>query len=285
MSEDKLQMQRFELKYRVSQTVALEIRNFLGSYLTLDEYSVGMPNNSYANHSIYLDSDEFNLYWDVLNSNKNRYKLRVRFYDDNPDAPVFFEIKRRVNDAILKQRCPVRREAVPLLLSGQLPQIEHLLSANPKHLAAAQQFLRLMMDLRAAPKVHVCYLREAWVKAENNSVRVTLDREVCCAPHFTPEITTRIENHIMPFEPEIILELKFTGKFPLWFRELVEIFEVMQCGAAKYADGVALMGEDRLNPVCFPQESSDLVEKYLSRRQLRACHRQQTGFGRNPQLP
>jgi hypothetical protein len=38
-----------------------------------------------------------------------------------------------------------------------------------------------------------------------------------------------------------VVELKFTNRFPQWFGELVRIFGLRQCGAAKYADGVALM--------------------------------------------
>jgi hypothetical protein len=205
-----------------------------------------------------------------VNSNKNRYKLRLRYYDDQPESPVFFEVKRRMNDAILKQRGPVRQEAVPLLLAGQLPEPEHLLSAKPQHLVAVQQFCRLMHDIRAVPKVRVSYLREAWVSRTDNSVRVTLDREVTGRPHFTPTLETRTGNGldecVTPFEPLVILELKFTGRFPDWFRSLVEIFQVTQRGSAKYADSVFLLGEERLNPQQFPAERPDSVEKFLNRR-------------------
>ena len=35
------------------------------------------------------------------------------------------------------------------------------------------------------------------------------------------------------FGDQVILELKFTDRFPNWFRELVESYHLMQCGAAK----------------------------------------------------
>jgi hypothetical protein len=41
-----------------------------------------------------------------------------------------------------------------------------------------------------------------------------------------------------------VLELKFTNRFPDWFKELVRVFGLMQCGAAKYVDGVTLVGEN-----------------------------------------
>ena len=266
MSEDKLQPQRFELKYRVSEPIAMGIRDFVSSYLVLDEYSVGKPNFSYANHSLYLDSPDLRLAWDTINGNMNRYKLRLRFYDDDPSTPVFFEIKRRSNDAIIKSRGPVRREAVPLLLAGYLPAPDYLFSYKLQYLAALQEFCRLMADLQASPKTHVAYLREAWVSEHDNSVRVTMDREVSSAPHSTPDISTRMENLVMPFEPDVILEIKFTTRYPDWLRQLVEGFGVMQCGAAKYVEGVTTLGEHKLNPDHSPYESPDLIERFLERR-------------------
>src|SRR5256885_30472 len=115
MSQDhRLQSQRFELKYLIDEAIAPGIRDFLTSYLELDEYGVGKPNLSYPVHSVYLDSDDLKTYQASVNGSKNRFKLRLRYYDAGVESPVFFEIKARVDDCILKQRCGVRREAVPL---------------------------------------------------------------------------------------------------------------------------------------------------------------------------
>src|SRR5436190_22945545 len=118
MARDRMQKQRFELKYLVTEETALLVREFVKSYLDFDEYGVGKPNYSYPVHSLYLDSDDLKLYWATINGNKNRFKLRIRFYNNNPETPVFFEIKRRMNNCILKKRGSVRREAVPLLVNG-----------------------------------------------------------------------------------------------------------------------------------------------------------------------
>jgi hypothetical protein len=249
MQPDRLQLQRFELKYLVTEHVALAVRDFVGSYLELDSNCHNKPDNSYLNHSYYLDSGDLHCFWSVINGNLNRFKMRLRFYDENPKGPVFFEIKRRVNAAILKQRGPVHRWAVPLLLAGHPPEPQHLMSDHPKHLAAVQSFSNLILAHRAGLKTHVSYLREAWVSRSNNSVRVTMDREVCVCPRFTPELTTRQENPVMPWGPQVILELKFTGRFPDWFGELVRIFGIRQCGVAKYAEGVDELGEERLAPM------------------------------------
>src|SRR3990170_1091319 len=122
MGQDRLQLQRFELKFIIKEEVALAVRSFVSSYLEIDEFGATRPNLSYPVHSLYLDSDDLRLYWETINGNKNRYKLRLRFYENRPNAPVYFEIKRRMNNAILKQRAGVRREAVDWILAGHLPE-------------------------------------------------------------------------------------------------------------------------------------------------------------------
>lgn len=274
---DKVQPQRFELKYLVTEEVARAMRDFVRSYLVPDEFASLSPTLSYPNHSLYLDSDDLRLYWDVINGNKNRHKLRLRYYDDNLEAPVFFEIKRRSDNAILKERGAVRRAAVTMLLAGQLPESRHLISNSPKQLSALQHFCRLMHENAATLKTHVYYQREAWMSLADNSVRVTFDRDVRINPHFEPVITTKMENPIMPWGEQVILELKFTTRFPNWFFEMVRLFNVMQCGVAKYAEGVAGLGDERLNPMFHQPERADRVEKFIRE------HRHPRRSGKSPQ--
>ena len=244
MTQDKLQAQRFELKYVISEELALSVRDFVASYLEIDEFGATLPNLSYPVHSLYLDSPDMKLYKATINGDKNRFKLRLRFYENRPDAPVFFEIKRRMNNTIAKQRGGVRRDAVDGLLTGQLPAPEHLISKEPKQSVALQNFCRLMSNLEAGPKAHIAYLREAWISRYDNSVRVTMDREVRCDPEPTARLSTDLIRPITVFGNKVILELKFTNRFPDWFKDLVRVFGLMQCGAAKYVDGVTLLGED-----------------------------------------
>jgi hypothetical protein len=43
----------------------------------------------------------------------------------------------------------------------------------------------------------------------------------------------------------VILELKFTERFPNWYRDLVRAFNCFQTGAAKYVEGATLyLGRD-----------------------------------------
>jgi SPX domain protein involved in polyphosphate accumulation len=247
MAKDKMQASRFEQKYIITEEQALLIRDFVRSYLELDENGVGKPNYSYPVHSLYLDSDDLKLYWSTINGDKNRFKLRLRFYNNNPDTPVFFEIKRRMNNCIMKQRGGVRRDSVDWLLAGQIPEQAHMVSKDPKHLLSLQNFCQKMQQIQAKPKAHIAYYREAYVPHDDNSARLTMDREVRAEPELTARLSTQMEHPILIWGRDVVLELKFTNRFPDWFRQLVRTFNLRQCGAAKYVDGVATLGEYKLD--------------------------------------
>lgn len=243
MADDKMQLQRWELKYIVPEETALAVREFVRPYLILDEYGVGQPNLSYPIHNLYLDSDDLAIYWGTINGDKNRYKLRIRFYEDNAKAPIFFEIKRRMNDAIMKQRGGVKRPAVEAVLAGQLPAADELVSGDARQLVAIQRFVQLMIRDRAAPTAHVFYEREAWISPTDNSVRITMDRNVQIAPEFSMRFSAQMDAPIYVFNPAVVLELKFTGRYPAWFNTLVKAFNLRLGSASKYADGIAKRGE------------------------------------------
>jgi hypothetical protein len=230
-----IQAERYELKFIVPESLVPSIREFLRSYLEPDAF--GGDDYSYPIQSIYLDSRGLHTFRASMNGDRNRYKLRVRYYDENPASPVFIEIKRKVNDVVQKQRCALSRDVLHDALAGDSSQVA------PKYLADYASISRLIHQTNATPKAHVAYRREAWVSRENNSVRVTMDRDVRVEPKFNLILTTAMKQPVTVFKGEVVLELKFVSRYPQWFREMVQTFHIMQTGAAKYMGGVQLYGE------------------------------------------
>jgi hypothetical protein len=248
MAQDHtLMASRYELKYIIPNSVALKIREFIRQHLELDEFGVGQADSAYPVHSLYLDSDNWKIYWRTVNGDKNRFKLRVRYYNESPRTPVFFEIKRRMKDVILKERCGIRRAAAPAVLAGQLPKPSEMIAPDdPAENKAIEAFLRLQFSLSAGPKMHVAYSREAYVNDYNNEFRVTLDRSVRVEPCQAMDLKTSQHKPFVCTGPGsapddvVILELKFTNRFPNWYRDLVEAFNLPQMGAAKYVEGTMM---------------------------------------------
>jgi hypothetical protein len=141
----------------------------------------------------------------------------------------------------------VKQKYIGFLLAGQLPEEEYMVSKNPNHFIALQNFCRLAARLQAKPKVHIAYEREAYV-SEDDRVRLTLDREVRAEPNLEMSISTHMEVPLQSFSPDVILELKFTDRFPTYFGHLVRAFRdnLMQCGAAKYVESIGRIGGHKL---------------------------------------
>ena len=61
----------------------------------IDEHMAGDGPDGYRVCSLYLDTPQLALYRQSKDGIKNRYKLRIRFYDEDADGPAFLEIKQR----------------------------------------------------------------------------------------------------------------------------------------------------------------------------------------------
>ena len=243
---DRAQRQRREIKYLIRESTALAVRSFVSCYLDPDEFAVGKPGNAYSVHSLYIDSNRLYTYWATTSGDRNRFKLRIRYYDDHPDSPVFCEIKRRINEGIVKQRARVRRDAIGPLLVGESPRREHLHSWKPQYWADLLDFWELVERLQAAPRLHNAYQREAYVSPGKASVRLTMDRAVRVEPEFGAELLAGMEKPVQIFNEFVILELKFTERMPAWMIEMVRGFDLKSTGAAKYVTGVEVLGHNKV---------------------------------------
>ncbi len=239
-----LQASRFELKYIIDEQCATGIREFIGSHLDPDEHAKPEQGNAYSLSSLYLDSPSLKLFNQTRQGMKNRFKLRIRFYDDRPDSPAFLEIKRRVTDVISKERATVTRDAVGRLLRGEGPSRSWLLGGNgdPKSDSALVNFWNLCNEINAAGRVYVSYTREAYVSPQSNSVRVTFDRGLYGTPHAQVDGISLPSGGVWPNIGGVILELKFTDRFPEWMREMVQAFNLQRTSVPKYNHCVQAMG-------------------------------------------
>jgi len=243
---DRLQNQRFEIKYRLSEYKAIEIRHFVKRHLAIDPFGATQPDLSYPVHSLYVDSTSMKTFQDTINGTRNRYKLRIRYYENGKNKPVFFEIKRRFDKVITKKRAKVHRKNITNLLNGQMPNMDHLVNRTAKELDALEHFCFLVNQIHARPKIHVSYKREAYELKESNAVRVTFDRSVQTQRETGFTLKTQLDRPIDVFDKQVILEIKFTNRYPMWLQELAERFHLRQDSAAKYVDGILKIGPRRL---------------------------------------
>ena len=232
--EHRLQNSRFELKYVIDERLVRPVRDFARSYLQPDEHADVNNGCQYVVHSLYLDSPSYALCRSTMQGLKNRFKLRIRYYDDSPDSPAFFEIKRRIDDVILKQRAIAHRGAVGRILRGQWPEWSDLVHQRSADYGAMQRFCSLRDTIQADGRVFVSYMREAYVTPDNDTVRMTFDRQIACTPYAHGCSLARTQETLDPGVEGVVLELKFTERFPKWMGRMVRTFDLERTSMAKY---------------------------------------------------
>lgn len=247
-SSDRTLRCRHEIKYHITESKAEAISQFIRPYIEMDRYSKLHRNGDYPIVSLYLDSKELQLCKESLGGHKNRFKLRIRSYTDEPDYPRFLEIKRRMNTIIIKSRARVMEKDVPALLAG-LPLPPQNYTADTDTI---NQFQLYMDSIRAKPAVLVRYMRRAYEGSSHNRVRVTFDRELAyCITNSTQVRLGGGGWHRNPYTiGGVILEIKFTDCYPSWLTQMVKYFNLRQRSVSKYASSIR---DSCLLRFCAPQ--------------------------------
>ena len=225
---------RFEMKYHISESKAVAVEKYIQPYLNADRYCKLQPTGSYPIVSLYLDSPDLKLCRESVTGKKNRFKLRIRGYTDDHAYPKFFEIKRRLNTVIVKDRHRVAPRDVERLLSGgALPEQYYSTEQGP-----LKQFLFYMRCINAHPIVQVRYNRRAYEDNSETRARVTFDRELCYRTCDKPIVTLGGTGWQRVPMRGVIVEIKFTSRYPAWLTRMVECLEIQSQSFSKYVNCV-----------------------------------------------
>ncbi len=233
---------RYELKYRISESKAQAIRDYVQHYLSVDKYALMYPDRQYPISSLYLDSPDLCLCRETLTGKSNRFKLRIRTYSDLPKSPLFLEVKRRVNKVIVKSRARIERSELQAALEGTL----ELHGRSEKDRQALKQFLFYKQALGAQPVVLVRYMREPFEGEGQNRVRVTFDRQLEFRKPFGMEVTLNGQGWQAIPLPYVVLEIKFTDHYPAWLEEMIRLFNLNLSSMSKYVSSVSCFSQGLL---------------------------------------
>jgi hypothetical protein len=109
-----------------------------------------------------------------------------------------------------------------------------------------------MNNIRAKPAVLIRYTRQAYEGGAENKVRVTFDRELYYNVTSLPEVRLGGSGwQRNPFTTSgVILEIKFTDRYPVWLSQMVKCFNLRQRSISKYASSIK---DSCLLKFCAPQ--------------------------------
>ncbi len=234
-SKDKMLKRRYELKYRIPEAKARAIAKYVEDYIPVDKFSKDKEDYEYPISSLYLDSHTLDLYNETIDKKVNRFKLRVRCYDDNSESPCFFEIKRRFNSVIVKDRARAeKKDLADILLNGCFVPCQ--LDKDCEETLKQFQFYARMINSR--PIVLVRYIRQAFEGSSSSRVRITFDRKLSYKMVNSPELVVGGGGWQMVPMDFVVLEIKFSDNYPSWLSDMVKIFDLKQTSMSKYCSTV-----------------------------------------------
>jgi len=101
-----------------------------------------------------------------------------------------------------------------------------------------KQFQLYVNSINAGPVIRVRYLRHAYEDDSDNRVRITFDRNLCYNVTSAAKVGLDRQGWQRPCLPGVILEIKFTGRYPAWLGRMPECFELHQQSVSKYTPSI-----------------------------------------------
>ena len=208
-----------ELKFVVPSQVGQQIRSWARLNLVADPYGSGEAKDEYQIHSLYFDTQEFDVFH--RRGSYGRSKFRIRRYGN--DEILFLERKLRTNGMLTKRRCTVRLE-----------DLERLVPTSPSEDWSGSWYHRRLLLRRLQPVCQIGYHRTARVlMTQNGPVRLTVDEQLRAAAarriaFSNGEESTLLLNH------EMIVEMKYRLEIPPVFKLLLEEFALTPAKVSKY---------------------------------------------------
>jgi hypothetical protein len=230
-----IRFRRFECKYVIPESLAVEVRRYIRPFVVVDPHAAGSPDRSYDVANLYLDSPDLALYRQSREGLLDRVKLRIRRYGPSDSAPAHLEVKRRHDRLVLKDRARLPVPAAARLVSGFAPDTSEL---PDDERACYDEFTRLTARWLARPVVWAIYRREAWIGDFDRRLRITMDRALVRAePSSGIDLPSPASRRPLGAEG-VVLELKFDDSFPAWLAGMVRALGLMRQSFSKYVRSV-----------------------------------------------
>jgi hypothetical protein len=207
----------------------------MSPYMSLDHNAGITGRNEYTVRSLYYDTSSFRSYFEKIEGIAVRKKFRLRVYNEQTeDSRVFLEIKNKKNNCIDKNRASLQYKLLEnVLSSGSVHDIndDDLLNGGRSD---AEKFLYYYKGINLIPAVLVVYEREAYQGKFDKSLRITIDKNL--RSRIYPELKDLFSNDILKsaMPSFFILEFKFYGKVPAWFKFVAERFNFTRKALSKY---------------------------------------------------
>lgn len=214
---------RRELKYPIGEVDYYKVNELFQKVLTPDYNN---KEYGYKIRSLYFDSLNNDDYFQKIDGEEVRKKIRLRIYDTKTNN-VKLEIKRKINISQIKETITISKEDAIALINKDysvLLKYENNTAKSAYNIMTLGQY---------RPVVLVDYNRRAYIHNENN-IRVTLDSDIK-----SNEFDFDMFNDDVIMTPIVdyynaVLEVKFDGELFCWISQALAGLDTTNRSLSKY---------------------------------------------------
>ena len=232
---------RFELKYRLSYPQYYKIRSALRPYIKPDHFTAVAPEGKYLVRTLYFETHDYRAYYEKMNGDSERIKLRLRTYTDSIDNNPAVRVELKVRKANTMEKYGTFISTADYLYFMQW--LHWPVEGDP----VLDEFKRYLHLKELRPQVLVEYRREGYVSRSKDEIRITLDHRVQsahAATLFPPKHVFFRAHH----PHSVVLEVKCRHNRPAWLRNMVQDYGLKVVANSKYTQGIQVARQDLYYP-------------------------------------
>jgi len=231
---------RYELKYVLDLKTYYSILRDIEIFCKKDVY--GGQSGKYKVISLYFDTANLKFFWEKIDGEERRTKLRLRTYKHmdismKSKHDTFIELKKKINQNVMKKRALIDLNHAEEFIRTM--KFNHNLmkdmDENQKETIAEAEYLHSKFKLK--PHIVVSYTRQAFVSKDNLNLRITFDSNIKYRKNDFSLNTKYTDKYVLPPDM-VIMEIKYSDYLP---HLVVQIIQKHCCNVqafSKYCNGV-----------------------------------------------
>lgn len=220
---------RREEKYAIQSKEALLFSSKFEQLMWKDSFS---KDGSYTVRSLYFDTIDDKDFFDKINEQYLRRKIRLRIYSPN-DKKVKLELKQKQDVFQKKRTLLISREDACQLIAGNTSV---LLRYNSDF---ANEIYSIICMECYKPKTIVEYKRKAFMAKENN-IRLTFDSNIRATESSFDLFDENLVLHPVLDENHVIFEVKYNQFMLSYIADIIASIDRRSVSSSKYCLGRSL---------------------------------------------
>ena len=244
---------RHEKKYLITDEQKKQVLQGLEGRMIPDPHGLSTICN------IYYDTPDHRLIRRSLEKPVYKEKIRLRSYGTpGKDSVVFLELKKKYKGIVYKRRIELKEADAERYMAGgmDVPELMKAITneSSPQIVKEIDYFRNYYRNLR--PAVYLSYDRCAYFSREDESLRITFDKNIQWRDSFL-KLTDGPGGRQLLRPDQSIMEIKTAYALPLWLTDILSEAEIRPTSFSKYGRAYQEILKEELNERREGTENND----------------------------